>query len=59
MHASRDAASHAREELDDAVAETKRVYAESRAAARAERADRSQPARTDNVVAMEGDVTEG
>lgn len=58
VHAGKDAASHAREEIDDAVTETKRVYADSRAAARAERADRVS-ARTDNVVALEGDVTEG
>lgn len=59
VNAGRDAAAQARYELDNAVVETKRAYAESRAAARAERADRSTAIATDNISARDGDVTEG
>ena len=59
VHAGRDAASQARHELDEAVAETKRTYAESRMASRAARADRDALLNAGNSAAAEGDVTEG
>ena len=57
--AGRDAAAQARLELDSAVAETKRAYADSRAAARADRAERTSLAQTDDLSDKDGAATEG